>query len=99
MKRSFLINVVSHLPFFHHIGNISFTLLLCLAILPNSLWVEKYKRFANIDEIMSAKNDILLIVADGDLNSIQNRLAPYFIQVKRLHYKKRDYLIYLKKRA
>lgn len=57
------------------------------------------KRFTNIDEIKGLKNDILLIVADGDLNSIQNRLAPYFIQVKRLRYEKRDYLIYLKKRA
>ena len=53
--------------------------------------------FTNINEIKDKKHDILLIVEDEQSQHMQNELSSLFIPVKKAHYEKEHYTIYVRR--
>jgi 4-amino-4-deoxy-L-arabinose transferase-like glycosyltransferase len=53
--------------------------------------------FRNINEIKDQKNDILLIVEDEQSQHMQKDLNLFFLPVRKAHYEKEHYTIYVRK--
>ncbi len=53
--------------------------------------------FTNLNEIKDKKNDILLIVEDEQSRRMDKDLNSLFLPVKRMHYEKDHYTIYVRR--